>query len=95
MPEQTKSNKDIKFHLNIAQHDKETKLKHCIKFLQQDHRVRLTLQMVGREQGHPERAVAFLNDAVESLKEYGKANGPVVVRGRDATVFIFPLSKKS
>lgn len=95
MPETIKSNKDIKFHMNIAAHDRETKLKHCIKFLQQNHRVRLTMQMVGREQGHPERAVAFLDAAVEYLKEYGKANGAVVVKGRDATVFISPLSKKS
>jgi translation initiation factor IF-3 len=79
--------------LNIAAHDRETKLKHAIRFLGQGYKVRLTVQLMGREQAHPERATEFLTEALEFLDNYGKPSTPPVLKGRDAHVLLNPKAK--
>jgi translation initiation factor IF-3 len=44
--------KEIKFRVNIDQHDYETKLRHAEEFLEKGNKVRVLLQFRGREMAH-------------------------------------------
>jgi len=46
--------KEIKFRVNISQHDYETKLRHAEEFLDKGNKVRVLLQFRGREMAHQE-----------------------------------------
>lgn len=46
--------KEIKFRVNVAQHDYETKLRHAEEFLDKGNKVRVLLQFRGREMAHKE-----------------------------------------
>jgi translation initiation factor IF-3 len=46
--------KEIKFRVNIDQHDYETKLRHAEEFLDKGNKVRVLLQFRGREMAHQE-----------------------------------------
>jgi translation initiation factor IF-3 len=46
--------KEIKFRVNIDQHDYETKLRHAEEFLEKGNKVRILLQFRGREMAHQE-----------------------------------------
>jgi translation initiation factor IF-3 len=62
---------DIKFHMRIAEHDKQMKLKQAFKFLEKRDQVRITVQLMGREQSRPDSGVKFLQDLVDQLAEVG------------------------
>ena len=87
---ESKPPKDIKFRLNIAEHDRETKIKHAIKFLNQHYKVRLIVELQGRQQARPERALEFLDGAVYSLGEFGNPTTTPTLKGRNAQVLISP-----
>jgi translation initiation factor IF-3 len=50
------------------------------------------VQLIGRQQAHPERAVEFLNETIKSLTDFGVPNSSPVIKGRDANVLISPKS---
>lgn len=82
--------KEVKFHTNVEEHDYQTKLRHIRDFLEEGHRVKISLMFRGRENAHQElgyevvrRVVADCNDIAVSEKEPQKM-------GRFLTVLINP-----
>lgn len=59
--------KEIKFRVNIDQHDQDTKINHVKKFLRKGHDVRLVVELRGREKRTPEMAQNKMNTLIECL----------------------------
>lgn len=49
--------KEIKFHVNVGDHDYQTKINHAKAFLEKGHKVKVSLMFRGREGAH--RALGF------------------------------------
>ncbi|MGQ9631487.1 MAG: translation initiation factor IF-3 [bacterium] len=74
--------KEIKLRPNISPHDYDFKLKHIEKFLQDNHKVKVTIMFSGRQISHKELGENILRNVIERMKdlsdvEYGpKMEGP-------------------
>ena len=44
--------KEVKFHVNVGEHDYQTKLRHLTKFIEHGDRVKISLMFRGRENAH-------------------------------------------
>lgn len=64
--------KGIRLSLNIGEHDKQTRLKQAMKFLDEGHKVRLEVVLRGRERAHADQArqvmERFANDLGTSVE---------------------------
>jgi len=59
--------KSIKFRPKIDEHDYQTKLGHVRRFLEEGHKVKITIMFRGREMAHPELGSRILERAVADL----------------------------
>ena len=82
--------KEIKFHINIDQHDYETKINKAIDFLDKKFRLKITLAMRGREMAHQDMAFDLMDKVMEALAQYGEANGKPKLLGRNISVDFAP-----
>src|SRR5207247_3514496 len=65
--------KEIKFRVNIDDHDYLTKIRHGEEFLDRGNKVRVQLQFRGREMAHQEFGMQLLSNAREDLS--GRSQG--------------------
>ena len=61
--------KEIKFRVNIDQHDYETKLRHAEEFLEKGNKVRVLLQFRGREMAHQDLGHKLIAKVKKDLVE--------------------------
>ena len=86
--------KEVKFHVNIDEHDYQTKRKHAVEFLQKGHKLKITLQFRGREMSHRELGVELIKRLIEELSEVGQLDTEPKLQGRNYSAMMSPLSKK-
>ena len=96
--EQRKNNaaqklKEVKFHVNVDNHDYELKIKKSIEFLEKGCKLKVTLAMRGREMAHKELAFDVINRVMEDLKGKGESDGEPKLMGKSITVVYSPLRK--
>ena len=82
--------KEVKFHINIDQHDYETKLKHALDFLAKKFRVKVTLAMRGREMAHQDMGYEVIARVSADLAPYADADGKPKLLGRNISVNFAP-----
>ncbi len=82
--------KEIKFRPTIGQHDYEIKCRSIIKFLEDGHRVRVTLRFRGREITHQEVGVGVFDKLSNDLKEYSKLEVPLKLDGKQLLMVFAP-----
>ena len=88
--------KQIKYRPNIDDHDFDTKTAKLRKFLEQGHKVRVTLMFRRRDMRRPENGIRVLERVAEELADVGKAERvPTEIVSRDLTMTIFPLKTPS
>jgi translation initiation factor IF-3 len=89
--------KEVKFRINIDQHDYETKLKHALDFLAKKFRVKVTLAMRGREMAHQDMAFDVIERVSADLAPFADADGKPKLLGRNISVNFAPkeAGKKS
>ena len=61
--------KEVKFRINVDDHDYETKKNHVLRFLEEGDKVKATIFFRGREMAHPEIGRRILERLVEELGE--------------------------
>lgn len=83
--------KEVRFRVTIEEHDFNTKVNQAIKFLQQGHKVKATVQFKGRQISHPDLGSKIINQLLEALKDVGKPETPPRKDGRNIGVTILPL----
>ena len=82
--------KEVKFRVNIDQHDYETKIKHALDFLEKKYRLKITLAMRGREMAHQDIAFEVVKRVMDELAPYAEADGQPKLLGRNISVNFSP-----
>lgn len=86
--------KELQISPAIGSHDLAVKRDHAIQFLCDDMKVRLKMRFRGRQKAHKEIGFDVMNQFVNELAAYGKADSPPKMLGdRDLTVHLSPLPR--
>ena len=80
--------KEIKFRLNIEEHDIQTKVKHIQKFLDAKNKVKITVMFRGREISYPDLGVKIIEKVLNNI------NMPLmkkpILEGKNMSIIIDP-----
>ena len=82
--------KEVKFRPKIGKGDFDTKVRHMQEFLQDGHKVKVTLQFRGREMAHPELGSKILDAVVVQLGPLAKVETYARLEGRNMTMVLAP-----
>lgn len=85
--------KEVKFRPKIGVGDFDTKVKHIVGFLNEGHKVKVTLQFRGREMAHPELGARVLEKVAERTAESAKIEAHPRQDGRNMTMVLAPEKK--
>src|SRR4051812_4420428 len=83
--------KEIKFRVNIDQHDYETKMRHAESFLDKGNKVRAQLQFRGREMAHQEFGMQLMYKVRDDLNGMSQVEMEPKLAGRNITMTLSPL----
>jgi translation initiation factor IF-3 len=85
--------KEVKFKPKIAKGDFDTKVRHMLEFLEEGHKVKVTLQFRGREVAHPELGTKILDAVLEQLGPVARIDTSARLEGRSMTMVLSPERK--
>lgn len=83
--------KEIKFRVNIDEHDYLTKLRHGEEFLDRGNKVRVQLQFRGREMAHQEFGMQLMEKVRDDLNGMSQVEMEPKLAGRNITMTLSPL----
>jgi len=85
--------KEVKFHVNVGQHDYDTKLRHAHEFLEHGNRVKISLQFRGRENAHRELGFELMTRVIADCIEQGTVDQTPRLMGRNISMMLVPKKK--
>lgn len=85
--------KEVKFKPKIGKGDFNTKVRHIHEFLEEGHKVKVTLQFRGREMAHPELGTKILDAVIENLGQLARVDTMARLEGRNMTMVLSPEKK--
>ncbi|HEX8254738.1 MAG TPA: translation initiation factor IF-3 [Thermoanaerobaculia bacterium] len=83
--------KEIKFRVNIDEHDYMTKMRHAESFLDKGNKVRAQLQFRGREMAHQEFGMQLMYKVRDDLNTMAQVEMEPKLAGRNITMTLSPL----
>jgi translation initiation factor IF-3 len=83
--------KEIKFRVNIDDHDYLTKIRHGEEFLDRGNKVRVQLQFRGREMAHQEFGMQLVHKVRDDLSGMSQVEMNPKIAGRNITMTLAPL----
>ena len=83
--------KEIKFRVNIDEHDYLTKVRHGEEFLDRGNKVRVQLQFRGREMAHQEFGMQLMEKVKADLSGMSQVEMEPKITGRNVTMTLAPL----
>ncbi|PYI79639.1 MAG: translation initiation factor IF-3, partial [Verrucomicrobia bacterium] len=83
--------KEIKFRVNIDEHDYLTKVRHAEEFLDRGNKVRVQLQFRGREMAHQELGTHLVEKVRDDLSSMSQVETDPKIAGRNITMTLAPL----
>ncbi len=86
--------KEMKYRPKISGGDFDTKTRKVEAFLQEGHKVKITIMFRGREVTHPELGRKILDDIAERTDAYAKVEAYPRLDGRNMTMVLGPDAKK-
>jgi translation initiation factor IF-3 len=86
--------KEIKFRPKIGPHDFDTKKAHVVRFLNDGHKVKVTVMFRAREMRHTEFGEQLLNRLASDLDGIGTVEVMSKLDGRNMTMMFAPTKKK-
>ena len=85
--------KEVKFRPKIGKGDFDTKMRHLIEFIEEGHKVKVTLQFRGREMAHPELGRKILDDVIAGAGPIAKVENQARMKGRSMSMVLSPDKK--
>ena len=85
--------KEVKFGPKIGKGDFDTKVRHMLEFLEEGHKVKVSLQFRGREMAHPELGKKVLDEVLEKLGPIARVDTEARLDGRNMTMVLSPDKK--
>ena len=93
-PQAASRMKELQLSATIDPHDLAVKRDHAIRFLCDEHKVRIKLRFKGRQKAHKEIGFEVVNSFVQAVALYGHADSPPKLLGdRDLNVLLTPLPR--
>lgn len=86
--------KEVRFRVNTADHDIQTKIRHARDFLEHGDKVIFTIIMRGRENDHRDMAKAIFAKVKSELSTLSKVDRDVFAEGNRMTLVLLPLPKQ-
>ena len=83
--------KEVKFRVNIDQHDYMTKIRHAEEFLDKGNKVKVQLQFRGREMAHQDLGMAVVQRVREDLATMAHVDMEPRLIGRTINMTMSPL----
>ena len=83
--------KEIKFRVNIDDHDYLTKIRHGEEFLDRGNKVRVQVQFRGREMAHQEFGMQLMEKVRDDLAGMSQVEMAPKITGRNITMTLTPL----
>ena len=83
--------KEVKFRVNIDNHDYLTKLRHAEEFLDKGNKLKVQLQFRGRQMAHQELGMAVVMRVKEDLATMGHVDMEPKLVGRAINMVMSPL----
>ena len=83
--------KEIKFRVNIDEHDYLTKIRHAEEFLDRGNKLRVQLQFRGREMAHQEFGMQLVEKVRDDLSGMSQVEMEPKITGRNITMTLAPL----
>ena len=87
--------KEMKLRPKIDAHDYDTKKGHVMRFLKAGDKVKITIMFRGREQHRPELGYRLLQRLAADVEDLGFIESNARQDGRNMTMVLGPLKKKS
>ena len=88
--QQAQKVKEIKFRLNIAEHDYAHKIEQGIEFLDDGCKLKVTITFKGREMARTEIGFDLANRITEDLSENGTIESPAKLLGKNINMTFNP-----
>jgi translation initiation factor IF-3 len=85
--------KEIKLRPKIEEHDFQVKKRHMEEFLDEGHKVKVTVRFRGREIVHPEMAQKLLTRIATEVVQKGKIERAPSMEGRTMVMLLTPSKK--
>ena len=85
--------KEMKYRPKIGKGDFDTKTKHVLEFLEEGHKVKVTIMFRGREMHHPEIGMDILKQVEVTLGENAKVEAAPKIDGRNMIMVLSPNKK--
>lgn len=85
--------KEVKFRPKIGKGDFNTKVRHLVGFLEDGHKVKVTLQFRGREMAHPELGAKVLDEVLEAAGPLARVDNQARLEGRAMSMVLSPDKK--
>jgi translation initiation factor IF-3 len=85
--------KEMKYRPKIGRADFDTKTRNVEKFLQEGHKVKVTIMFRGREIYHPDIGRKILDDVAEAVGHVGRVEVQSKLDGRNMTMVLAPDKK--
>ena len=86
--------KEMKYRPKIGPGDFDTKTRLVAKFLDEGHKVKITIMFRGREVFHPELGLRILNRVAETIGEAAKVEAQPKLDGRNMTMVLAPDKRR-
>jgi translation initiation factor IF-3 len=82
--------KEIRLRPRCGAHDLEVKLRHAREFIEQKHKVLITIQFRGRELAHTDVGIDMVREVAEKLGEVAKVERMPLREGKRITAVLAP-----
>ena len=82
--------KEVKYRPKIGRGDFDTKTRNVIRFIEEGHKVKITLQFRGREMAHPELGSKILDDVLDAVGPAAKVDTQARLEGRAMSMVLSP-----
>jgi len=82
--------KEVKYRPKIGKGDFDTKTRNVIRFIDEGHKVKVTLQFRGREMAHPELGSKILDNVLAAVGPAAKVDTQARLEGRNMTMVLSP-----
>ncbi|MDR1465084.1 MAG: translation initiation factor IF-3 [Oscillospiraceae bacterium] len=85
--------KEIRLSVGVGEHDFETKANHARQFLEDGHKVKVSIRFRGREMTHTDLALKKMASFAETCAEVSTIERPAKTEGRQMLMFLTPKVK--
>jgi translation initiation factor IF-3 len=86
--------KEVKFRVNVGEHDYETKMRNLRKFIGHGDRVKISLMFRGRENAHRELGFEVMQRVIQDTVDITTVDQAPRLQGRFITAILVPKKKK-